>query len=153
MAHAMGVFFLRKKERAIPLEAGRFSRGYFRIKKKIWRGNKWRLGRVCISMIDTKIGTPHNPLTGEGYSAKNTAILASAGFADCRWAGFRQWLELGRVVAAGQKAGARIPRVIARKDDGNVKKARGGVKMLAMFNFEQTVELNKSQAEKKAAAA
>lgn len=62
----------------------------------------------------------HNALTRQCYSARNADLLHEAAmFAghECRAvAGFRQWLELGRVVMRGQH-GTKIYMVVDKKDE------------------------------------
>ena len=62
----------------------------------------------------------YNALTKAFYSTRNQQILADSaalsGFDGFGVAGFRQWLELGRVVSKGQH-GTKILMVCDKKDD------------------------------------
>ena len=53
-------------------------------------------------------GLPRNALTGEAYRGINTLSLwvgaQAAGFADDRWATYKQWAELGAQVRKGEKS-------------------------------------------------
>lgn len=80
--------------------------------------------------------TPTNPKRNEDYKGKNAEILARAGYSDPRWATFREWISLGRVVHKGQK-GTKIARI--RGKDAKTGAARFG--RGSVFNFEQTVVL------------
>lgn len=64
----------------------------------------------------------YNALTRQVYSPKNAALLyeaaALAGIEGKAVAGFKQWLELGRVVKKGQH-GTHIFMIVERRDDPN----------------------------------
>ena len=93
-----------------------------------------------------------NALTGHVYSGNNqealTLAAAMGGVPENEFevAGFRQWLELGRVVAKGQH-GTKILMVLAKKDEGQVKagienpERRKVLKTATVFFRSQTVEL------------
>ena len=98
---------------------------------------------------------PTNALTGKAYQGGNIEILLEAmdqgGFTDPRFVTYKQALEMGRVVDKGQKAAARIGRVVkVIKEDkkGKDSKERPVMKTFCVFNIEQTRELS---AEDKAA--
>ena len=82
---------------------------------------------------------PTNAHSETPYQGKNSDILTRAmsekGYTDPRWADFRQWIRLGRVVKKGQKS-TRISRIRGRDDSGKAQ-FRGA----SVFNFEQTTKL------------
>ena len=85
-----------------------------------------------------------NALTKQGYSPRNTALLAASQpeADDYEVAGFRQWLELGRCVAKGQH-GTSIVMIVPKKierSDGSVEK-KPVMKSRRVFFRSQTVEL------------
>lgn len=89
----------------------------------------------------------HNALTKQAYSPRNQQLLADSaalsGFEGFEVAGFRQWLELGRVVAKGQH-GTRIYMVCTKKgkpDDNGEPKRFQVMKTRTVFFAEQTVEI------------
>lgn len=116
-----------------------------------------------IEDLDLELGTPVNALTGKPYSGKNVETLAQAqyenGFPTSEWVTFKQALELGRCVRKGEKASARIMKVVPKKKgetddapkaDAKGKKRRNVVKTYAVFNVAQTEALPAEKAEKKA---
>lgn len=89
-----------------------------------------------------------NTLTNTPYSASNQALLEmhAMQFAlnSHQWAGFRQWLTLGRQVKKGEK-GCAIMMVCEKKEEENdtqqeesETKKRRVVKTIYVFNKEQT---------------
>jgi antirestriction protein ArdC len=92
-----------------------------------------------------------NPTTGEGYSENNTNIILSAagenGFCSNQVAGFGQWVKFGRVVKKGEKAAAKIIRIVEKE-----KKVKGKIvkkkypTTLSLFFIEQTIVLEKKKA-------
>lgn len=106
------------------------------------------------------LGLPYNARTGNEYTGSNVPTLFQAGedksYNDLRWAGFNQWLEVGRVVRKGEKS-TKIMMVVdyTRKDadgaprvdaDGETSKGRS-VRTVPVFNYEQTDELDAEQAQ------
>lgn len=102
---------------------------------------------------------PYNARTGNEYSGANIPTLLGAmdekGFEDLRWAGFNQWLEVGRVVRKGQKStGIMFVGDVQEKDaTGAVKTRENGeartskfVRTVPVFNFEQTDEISAEDA-------
>ena len=88
----------------------------------------------------------HNPVAGTPFTGKNVGTLDESadfhGYRSRAWAGFRQWIKMGRVVAKGQKA-TKIIMVVAAKEkgaNGSDTKVRR-IKSISVFNFEQTVVL------------
>jgi len=93
-----------------------------------------------------------NALTKSGYSPKNNALLEESqmllGTESTIVAGFKQWLELGRVVEKGQH-GTKIGMVCDKKSDkadanGDPKKSKV-FKSRTVFFESQTTELQPSQ--------
>lgn len=83
-----------------------------------------------------------NPSTETVYSPKNTSILEDTPFDNPEWAGFRQWLSLGRAVKKGEK-GTQIFMVCTKKVEnrkGEIKE-KEVVKRINVFNREQTKEI------------
>lgn len=89
-----------------------------------------------------------NALTRSAYSSRNQQLLADSamlsGFESTEVAGFKQWLELGRVVAKGQK-GTKILMVCDKKgdqpEDGSEPGKYKVCKSRTVFFADQTVEL------------
>lgn len=95
-----------------------------------------------------------NALTRKPYSGKNIGILAQAQFEGefptGEWVTFKQALELGRCVKKGQKAAARILKIVpkkAEKADGSKdeKRKKNVVKTYAVFNIAQTEVLEEKK--------
>ena len=96
---------------------------------------------------------PYNALTQNSYSGKNVDTLCAAakahGYTDPRWLTFRQALKLGLCVRKGEKAPARVIKVVTgpapRDDDGKGRKRRqrAGLRSYSVFNMEQTAPLAK----------
>lgn len=87
---------------------------------------------------------PRNAVTGAEYRGGNIMRLVSAevehGYGSGGWAGFKQWLSVGRVVRKGEHGTACIT-VIAGKE-GEEGKAKGrGVRGFRVFHYDQTTEL------------
>ena len=92
-----------------------------------------------------------NPITGDGYSPNNEKIILSAAGENCflsnQVAGFGQWIKFGRVVKKGEKAAAKIIRIVEKKQ----KNKSGKVVMKkvpvthALFFIEQTIVLEKKE--------
>jgi hypothetical protein len=93
---------------------------------------------------------PYNRVTGELYSGKNPMRLmvaeAERGYGPGGWAGFRQWLECGRVVRKGEHATA-IGRVFVKKDKESGEITGTGFSGARVFHFDQTVEVPTEGAE------
>lgn len=112
-----------------------------------------------VAEISTKL--PYNARTGNEYSGNNIMILAMTGREDLRWAGFNQWLEVGRVVRKGEKSTGIMMVVDYTKKDaegapkvnaqGEESKGRS-VRTVPVFNFEQTEEIAAEDAQKILAA-
>lgn len=94
-----------------------------------------------------RVQLPVNAVTGKPYSGGNVATLVMAqiegGFATSQWLTFKQALELGRCVRKGQKAAARIVKVVPKaKGTDEAPKAQKGrkvtIKTYAVFNLAQT---------------
>ncbi len=96
--------------------------------------------------------TPYNALTGNSYSGGNVQTLRAAakdcGYTDPRWITFRQALKLGLCVRKGEKAPARIIKVVtgskarATEDGKGSKRIKvSGVRAYSVFNMEQTAPL------------
>ena len=71
-----------------------------------------------------------NALTNNGYSAKNNQLLLEGqlllGAEEFEVAGFKQWLELGRCAAKGQKGTTVymvVPKKVAKRDGTEEKKS------------------------------
>ena len=86
-----------------------------------------------------------NALTNNGYSAKNNQLLLEGqlllGAEEFEVAGFKQWLELGRCVAKGQKGTPVymvVPKKITKRDGTEEKKP---VIKRTVFFKSQTIEL------------
>lgn len=94
----------------------------------------------------------YNALTRQAYSAKNATLLheaATLAGIECKAvAGFRQWLELGRVVKKGQH-GTKIYMVVDKKDDATNKESdkHKVVKGATVFFHTQTIPLEGQSAE------
>lgn len=84
---------------------------------------------------------PYNPVTGAQYSGQNLGALASQagerGYKSAAFAGFKQWIEKGRIVKKGEKA-CHALMVVEKKTPDGIKKVCKGI---AVFNFDQTVPL------------
>lgn len=77
-----------------------------------------------------------NALTGREYRGKNSRFcMAAQPYTSNQWAGFDQWMQLGRVVREGQKSIA-----ICRPQKVVSKEGREFMRYPAarVFNFEQT---------------
>lgn len=88
---------------------------------------------------------PYNPATSDPYTGSNGPLLARTGYASGQFATFRQWITLGRVVAKGQRAAAKIVRPRGKGDDGRTR-----FRKMAVFALEQTVPLEPRETERKA---
>jgi antirestriction protein ArdC len=112
-----------------------------------------------------EFGLPYNARTGNLYSGSNVPTLFQAGedkyYKDLRWAGFNQWLEVGRVVRKGETS-TKIMMVVdyTRKDaegapkvdaQGETSKGRS-VRTVPVFNYEQTDEIDAAKAQEILAA-
>ena len=104
---------------------------------------------------EIEITEPINAHTAKPYSGKNVGILMGAqeegGYPTSAWCTFKQALDMGRVVCKGQKASARIIKVVVRKDKKTGKDKRV-VKSYSVFNLAQTRELTDEDRAKAAAA-
>lgn len=115
---------------------------------------------------EIEISEPINAHTGVAYSGKNVAELMGAqeagGYSTSVWCTFNQALEMGRCVSKGQKAAARVIKVVAGKkatdDDKPAKGKKGkgfGMRSYSVFNIAQTQEMTEEEiaahAERKAA--
>lgn len=82
-----------------------------------------------------KYESPFNPVTGQFYKGKQAELLAKLGTCN-QFAGFKQWLELGRVVRKGEH-GLKIFMPLTAKDESGVA---AGTKFMArvVFAIEQT---------------
>ncbi|KKN10593.1 hypothetical protein LCGC14_1035050 [marine sediment metagenome] len=94
--------------------------------------------------------TPYNALTGTLYSGKNIDTLlramAAGGYTDPQFVTFRQALKLGRCVCKGQKAAARIVKVVTgtktvETAEGKDKRRAVGLRSYSVFNLAQTAPL------------
>lgn len=89
---------------------------------------------------------PYNATTGVQYKGNNIMRLLSAecehGYGDGGWAGYRQWLEAGRVVRKGERGTQCMTVVRVTDDKGHeTTKPRG----FRVFHFDQTVELDAAE--------
>ena len=87
-----------------------------------------------------------NALTDQGYSTRNSQLLLDSqllmGSEDLDVAGFKQWLELGRCVAKGQK-GTTIYMIVPKKvtNQNGAEEKKSVLKRRTVFFRSQTVEL------------
>lgn len=106
---------------------------------------------------------PYNAVTGAQYQGKNIDRLASAelmhGYGPGGWAGFGQWLKVGRVVRKGEHGTACITVIgrsgtesetarsvtDSRETAGKGKRKGGGVRGFRVFHFDQTTELKSAE--------
>lgn len=115
---------------------------------------------VATNSEATALEMPFNARTGNEYSGSNILALQIAGFSDLRWGGYNQWLEVGRVVDKGQKS-TPIMMVQAKnveRDQGDTAPQAAGtsdavrksrfVRMVPVFNFEQTIPISADDAKK-----
>ena len=90
---------------------------------------------------DIKMQLPINALTGAEYSGQNIGLLtaqaAEKGFTSQQFAGFKQWLEKGRIVKKGEKAIHGLMVVTKKTENGEKKICRG----FSVFALEQTTEM------------
>ncbi len=100
----------------------------------------------------------HNAVTGQAYSAKNAQLLYEAsvlmGVEDRAVAGFKQWLEAGRVVQKGQH-GVKIYMIVDKKEENaQGEEAKHKVmKMRTVFFQSQTVPLGEPESQPEPVAA
>lgn len=98
---------------------------------------------------------PYNYVTGAEYRGKNIDRLIDAamvgGYSGHAWAGFQQWITLGRVVRKGEHGTACVTVIGDRSSSsdagveagpykGEQKKGRG-VRGFRVFHYDQTTEL------------
>lgn len=92
---------------------------------------------------------PYNPYTGNQYTNNNLVLLAAytaEHYTSPQWAGYQQWLKLGRVVRKGE-SGTRILMVKSKKlvDKLGVEQIKQYPSSVTVFNFEQTMSLEEAQ--------
>lgn len=83
----------------------------------------------------TQYPEPVNPVTGKLYNGKQAQELALLGLSN-QFAGFQQWLSVGRVVRKGQKA-IKIMMPLSYEDQDGKKGTK--FKSRAIFAIEQTI--------------
>lgn len=91
--------------------------------------------------IQQQIVFPRNPVTGKTYTNKNAEFLSKITKAlnwDDEYAGFKQWLEVGRKVKKGEKAITVLHPCFKKLEDGTEKVY---FKRVAIFNKFQTEQL------------
>lgn len=115
---------------------------------------------VATNSLALALGLPFNGCTGNDYTGGNIPLLLGAadanGFESNVWAGFTQWLKVGRVVSKGQKAtGIMMVVDFDQKDaegapktreDGSKIKGRSA-RTVPVFNFEQTEVIDAEKAQ------
>lgn len=114
------------------------------------------LERIAASSISESVedlSVPYNAVTGAAYRGKNIDRLLSAeiigNYGPGGWAGFKQWLTVGRVVRKGEHGTACVTVIGKREgsDDQPAEDAKGGarrgggVRGFRVFHFDQTTEL------------
>jgi antirestriction protein ArdC len=87
-------------------------------------------------------GNPFNAVTGADYAGGNIDRLLNAeaenGYAsEGGWAGFKQWLTVGRVVRKGEHGTPCLTVITVDDGDKESKRPRG----FRVFHFDQTVEV------------
>ncbi|TXN15802.1 DUF1738 domain-containing protein [Methylobacterium sp. WL122] len=88
-------------------------------------------------------GLPSNALTGRTYRGINIVALwcgsQSAGFADARWATYRQWSDLGAQVRKGERGTAVLfyQDLPGASEDGESGDRRFVARISSVFNAEQ----------------
>lgn len=92
--------------------------------------------------------TAFNETTGAEYQGKNVDRLFYAeiehGYDETRgWAGYRQWLEAGRVVRKGEHGTPCMTVITVDDGDRSARKPRG----FRVFHYDQTVELTEAEAQ------
>ena len=94
----------------------------------------------------TRGGLPRNALTGRTYRGVNTLSLwcggRSAGYADDRWATYRQWSELGAQVRKGEQGAPVVffKDLSARSEGGEEGDRRFVARASSVFNAEQVLD-------------
>lgn len=92
---------------------------------------------------------PYNAVTREQYKGGNIVRLAIAevehNYGPGGWAGFKQWLTVGRVVRKGEKSTA-IGRVFTKKNEQG-ETVGTGFSGARVFHFDQTTELEQNGGE------
>lgn len=120
---------------------------------------------VATNSLADALGLPYNGRTGNDYTGGNIPLLLDAadanGFESNVWAGFNQWLEVGRVVRKGSKSTGIMMVVdfkekdaageVVTREDGTVRKGRSA-RTVPVFNFEQTEVIDAEKAQQILAA-
>lgn len=90
-----------------------------------------------------------NEVTGAEYKGKNVLRLIGAelehAYDDAHgWAGFRQWLSVGRVVRKGEH-GTSCLTVMTDKKDADGQTTGRGVRGFRVFHYDQTMPLEDAE--------
>lgn len=84
-----------------------------------------------------------NAITGKPYTGNNQEELLATGYEDNRFMTYKQALSIGRVVSKGQKAAARLIKIVEKeqfnKKTGKKEKKKVPVPF-SVFNWTQTEE-------------
>lgn len=100
---------------------------------------------------------PYNAVTGARYGGKNIDRLRIAAFEQSfgagGWAGFQQWLTVGRVVMRGQKGTACVTVMSSKRgessdaesSDGKTTRKASGIRGFRVFHYDQTTEIGEEQ--------
>ena len=96
--------------------------------------------------MQTNLEIPRNALTGAEYQKGNVLRLLAAaadnGYNGPLWAGYKQWLQLGRVVRKGQRATSGLTVITVKGENGKAKQSARGI---AVFHYDQTEELQQEE--------
>lgn len=104
------------------------------------------MSRPLVKLDDgTVLPLPFNATTGECYEGGNINRLLGAlldrGFnQEQGWAGYKQWLDAGRVVRKGEH-GIHCQRVIAVETNEDGKATKTNVRGFVVFHWSQTEPL------------
>jgi antirestriction protein ArdC len=105
-------------------------------------------GEGMAARVGAGVELPRNAVTGAYYRGKNVDRLLSAaeeaGYVGAEWAGFKQWLSVGRVVRKGEHGTGCITVVGEMRDEGAAttrSTGKRGVRGFRVFHRDQTDEL------------
>lgn len=87
---------------------------------------------------------PYNEVTKRPYTGQNIAILLMANDKDMRWAGYDQWLSVGRQVAKDQHCThilGIVDKIISKEDEP--KRYKKAPRSFRVFNYSQTIPIKK----------